>query len=59
MKDTKLYDELLGLKQPWYVAGVRLDVIKQEIEVEVRSNETTWACPECIYPYYGTTWLEK
>ena len=38
MKDITLYDELLGLKQPWYVAGVRLDVVKQEVEVEVRSK---------------------
>ncbi len=29
MKDTTLYDELLGLKHPWYVAGVRIDVVKQ------------------------------
>ena len=29
MKDTTLYDELLGLKQLWYVVGVRLDVVKQ------------------------------
>ncbi len=35
MKDITLYDELLGLKQPWYVAGVRLDVVKQEVEVEL------------------------
>ncbi|MBE7445420.1 MAG: hypothetical protein HS132_09310 [Planctomycetia bacterium] len=47
MKDTALYDELLGLNQPWYVAGVRLEVVRQEVEVEVRSKDTTWACPEC------------
>ena len=61
MKDTTLYDELLGLKQPWYVAGVRLDVVKQEVEVEVRSKDTTWACPECqgrmhIHEYAERRW---
>ena len=61
MKDTTLYDELLGLKQPWYVAGVRLDVVKQEVEVEVRSKDTTWACPECqgrmhIHEYTERRW---
>ena len=40
MNDTRLYDDLLGLKHPWYVAGVRLDVVKQEVEVEVRSGYT-------------------
>ena len=61
MKDTTLYDELLGLKQPWYVSGVRLEVTKQEVEVEVRSKDTTWACPECqgrmhIHEYAERRW---
>ena len=52
MKDTTLYDELLGLKQPWYVAGVRLDVVKQEVEVEVRRiqrGHVQNARDECIF----------
>ena len=49
------------MKQPWYVAGVRLDVVKQEVEVEVRSKDTTWACPECqgrmhIHEYAERRW---
>ena len=61
MKDTTLYDDLLGMKHPWYVAGVRLDVVKQEVEVEVRSKDTPWACPECqgrmhIHEYTERRW---
>ena len=61
MKDITLYDELLGLKQPWYVAGVRLDVAKQEVEVEIHTNATMWACPECqgrmhIHEYTERRW---
>ncbi len=61
MKDTTLYDELLGLKHPWYVAGVKIDIVKQEVEVEVRSKDTMWACPECqgrmhIHEYTERRW---
>jgi transposase len=35
MKDLQLYQQLLGLREPWYVAGVRLDIKAQEVEVTV------------------------
>ncbi|MBE7445127.1 MAG: hypothetical protein HS132_07715 [Planctomycetia bacterium] len=28
-------------------SGSKIRVVKQEGEVEVRSKDTTWACPEC------------
>lgn len=61
MNDTTLYDEILGLKTPWYVAAVRLEVAKLEVEVEVRFKETAWTCPECqrrmhIHEYTERRW---
>lgn len=61
MNDTTLYDEILGLKTPWYVAAVRLEVAKLEVEIEVRFKETAWACPECqrrmhIHEYTERRW---
>src|ERR1039458_45480 len=44
MNDTKLYDEMSGLKHPWYVAAIWLEVAKGEVEIEVRYKATEWAC---------------
>ena len=61
MNDTKLYDEILGLKDPWYVAAVRLEVAKGEVEIEVRYKDTEWACSVCqsqmhIHEYTERRW---
>lgn len=47
MKDAELYERLLGLERPWRVQEVRLDLGRQEIEVEVVCEERAWTCPEC------------
>lgn len=47
MKDTELYHRLLGLQPPWEVKGVRLELEKQEIEVEVVCADQVWGCPVC------------
>jgi transposase len=47
MNDTKLYEQILGLRAPWSVQKVTLKKEAGEIEVEVACAETVWACPEC------------
>jgi transposase len=47
MKDTQLYQQILGLVRPWRVASVTLKADERSIEVEVVCDEQTWACPEC------------
>lgn len=61
MNDTHLYEEILGLKDPWYVAAVRLEVAKGEVEIEVRYRDTEWACSVCrnrmhIHEYTERRW---
>jgi transposase len=47
MKDTKLYQQILGLKSPWEVTGVELSMETGEVVVRVATTETVWGCPEC------------
>lgn len=61
MKDTHLYEQLLGLKAPWHVSDVRLDVAAQEIAIKVECNEAVWACPACgqrmhVHQYEERRW---
>lgn len=61
MRDTILYEQLLGLTSPWKVEGVTLNKDKKEIEVLIGFNDTTWACPECalrlhIHGYKERQW---
>ena len=47
MRDTELYERLLGLKEPWKVKAVKMDVEGRRVEVEVdRAERTIWASPE-------------
>jgi len=47
MNDTKLYEQILGLRPPWAVQAVTLRKDAGQIEIEVVCAETVWACPEC------------
>jgi len=47
MKDTKLYEEILGLEGPWHVKSVELKAKEKVIEIEVECEEVLWACPKC------------
>ena len=47
MRDTELYEGLLGLKEPWKVKAVKMDVERRRVGVEVECAERTiWADPE-------------
>lgn len=48
MDDRKLYETILGLAEPWYVAGVAVRADREEIEVQLELREgAALACPEC------------
>jgi len=47
MKDTKLYESVLGDIRPWRVERVTLNRERQAIEVELTCPPEAWACPTC------------
>jgi len=48
MQDTTLYEQLLGLSDPWFVSSVKLDVAKARVDIEVEHREgACWQCPVC------------
>lgn len=61
MKDIQLYQQILGLVEPWRVESVTLKPKEQEIEVRVSFAETLWGCPQCqermqIHDYEERRW---
>jgi transposase len=48
MRDTELYEALLGLKNPWRVTKVKLDSAAGRVDVWAEDSPgTKWDCPEC------------
>jgi hypothetical protein len=47
MRDTELYEQLLGLERPWSVQAVTLKLEEEVIEVEVACSNRHWVCQEC------------
>lgn len=48
MRDTDLYQAVLGLSDPWRVSTVQLDPKEQRVDVWTEHIEgTKWRCPEC------------
>ncbi len=51
MRDTELYEQLLGLTAPWRVARVDLKVVDQRVDVYAEhTTKKPWRCPECGKP---------
>jgi transposase len=47
MKDTDFYAQILGLRTPWQVQSVELDLPGHKVEVRLGYPEgTLWACPD-------------
>jgi transposase len=48
MRDKDLYAQILGIKSPWQVADVELDVSKGEVTVHVEQEQGVKSCcPSC------------
>jgi transposase len=61
VKDIELYQQMLGLVEPWRVESVTLKMKEQEIEVRVGFADTLWGCPRCqqrmqIHDYEERRW---
>jgi transposase len=58
MHERELYDRLLGLSAPWFVADVKLDTEAQQVDVFVEHAQgASFSCPECCKacPVYDHT----
>ena len=48
MRDTELYEALLGLSDPWRVTKVKLDSVAGRVDVWIEDRSgVKWSCPEC------------
>lgn len=47
MKDTELYSQILGIKSPWKVVGVKVSLSDDEVEVSVTHGGKSLVCPQC------------
>lgn len=48
MRDTELYQRVLGLEEPWFVERVELNVKDKCVDIWVgHSPAAQWHCPEC------------
>jgi transposase len=47
MRDTELYQQILGLSSEWQVVGVKLSLDAGTVEVQVRHGGGPLRCPEC------------
>ena len=61
MQDYQLYEQLLGITQPWFVKAVTLRPSPGEVEVEIGCQESLWACPLCrqrmqVHDYQRRRW---
>ncbi len=55
MKDTELYAALLGLRPPWRIREVKLDLAADRVDIWIEEAPgAKWNCPECgkVVPLY-------
>lgn len=53
MRDLELYQAILGLRAPWRVTHVDMNVSQQEVLVTVDAGPGPYPCPECQEPVAG------
>jgi len=60
MKDTTLYQQILGDTKPWAVNEVQLDTEEQTVEVNMKLRpEAIWGCPECQGRMHVKEWRTR
>lgn len=47
MKDTQLYQQILGIQKPWKVVSVNVSIADDEVEVVVEHAGARRSCPKC------------
>jgi transposase len=51
MRDTQLYQQILGLAEPWFVERVELKMDELRVDVFVdHRGDAGWICPQCQKP---------
>jgi len=51
MRDTQLYQQILGLVDPWFVDRVELNTSDSRVDIFVEHRpDATWTCPVCGGP---------
>ena len=54
MRDKDLYAQILGIKSPWRVTDVELEVSQSTVTVHVgRDEKIAMCCPQCARPSPG------
>jgi transposase len=59
MQDFQLYQQILGLSEPWRVKHVNLDQQSGEIRIEVECTEKIWGCPQCAQRMHVHAWERR
>ena len=48
MRDTYLYQRILGLEEPWFVKRVELHVAESRVDIWLEhAPGVKWPCPKC------------
>src|SRR5688572_16191022 len=48
MRDTQLYQQILGLAEPWFVSRVELNTVENRVDIWVEHRQDAkWCCPVC------------
>lgn len=59
MQDFQLYQQILGITEPWRVKQVTLNREARAVEVEVECTETVWGCPTCQQRMHVHDWERR
>jgi len=59
MKDTHLYQAILGLNSPWEVQGVEMNTKQEAIYIDVACLNKDWGCPKCKKRCYLHAYEER
>ena len=47
MQDTKLFETILGITEPWHVGRVELKTDDRRVDLWLEHDAMRWPCPEC------------
>lgn len=50
MEQANFYEKVLGLKSPWYISDVSLDIPGGEVNITLSHGDCCWHCPKCSAP---------